>query len=64
MRIWLEVKVSKTGRAKKCVSDLIAHDIVNMATKVGVVTNTCHIQNITNAWNTEQPGGSRGLVYT
>ena len=44
-----EYKVAKAGRLRglRNVSDLPAHDIVNMAMKVGVVTNTCHIQNIT-----------------
>lgn len=50
-----EVKVSKTRRLRglRNVSDLTAHDIVNVATKVGVVTNTRHIQKITIARNTE-----------
>ena len=50
-----EYKVPKAGRLRglRNVSDLTAHDIVNVATKVGAVSNTNHIRNITIARNTE-----------
>ena len=35
------------------VKDLTAHDLINVSTKVGIVTNTNHIRNITIARNTE-----------
>ena len=40
-------------RGARNVKDLTAHDIVNVATKVGIITNKSHIRNITIARNTE-----------
>ena len=40
-------------RGARNVKDLTAHDIVNVATKVGIITNQSHIRNITVARNTE-----------
>ena len=50
-----ESKKTSAGRLPglRNVSDLTAYDIVNVATKAGVVTNLTHVKNITVARNTE-----------